>query len=400
VDRPSGTPANAGQSALSGETIVNGVVAFTFAASGPLAVILTVGTEGRLTQGELASWVFAAFTLNALVTLFFSLRWRQPLVFFWTIPGTVLVGEAMAHLPFAEIVGAYLATGALMLVLGASGLVGRVMGAVPLPIVMGMVAGVFLKFGLDWVKAFQKDGLIAVVMTAAFLGVSAVPGLAKRLPPLLVALAAGAAAVWFGGTYAPALGESVLVAPVLQTPQFSWRAMLELVVPLAITVLVVQNGQGVAVVRAAGHAPPVDGIAAGCGLATMLFAWFGASPTCLTGPANAIVSASKARETHYAAACVVGVLALGFGLFSPLFTGLLLATPPAFIATLAGLAMLRVLQTAFATAFQGRCGQGALVTFLVTVAGIPILGIGAAFWGLVFGYATSWLIERDQLRPG
>ena len=74
----------------------------------------------------------------------------------------------------------------------------------------------------------------------------------------------------------------------------------------------------------------------------------------------------------------------------------MLATPPAFIATLAGLAMLRVLQSAFAVAFQGRFTLGALVTFLVTVADIPILNIGAPFWGLVIGYLLSRLLERDD----
>jgi benzoate membrane transport protein len=72
----------------------------------------------------------------------------------------------------------------------------------------------------------------------------------------------------------------------------------------------------------------------------------------------------------------------------------MLSTPPAFIATLAGLAMLRVLQSAFAIAFQGRFTLGALVTFLVTVAGIPVLNIGAPFWALVAGTLVSLLLER------
>ena len=73
----------------------------------------------------------------------------------------------------------------------------------------------------------------------------------------------------------------------------------------------------------------------------------------------------------------------------------MLATPPAFIATLAGLAMLRVLQTAFTVSFRDRFTLGALVCFLVTVADVPIFNIGAAFWGLVFGLATAWLLERQ-----
>ena len=83
---------------------------------------------------------------------------------------------------------------------------------------------------------------------------------------------------------------------------------------------------------------------------------------------------------------------------SPLFTELMLSTPPAFIATLAGLAMLRVLQAAFVTAFKARFSLGALVAFVVTVAGVPLAGIGAPFWGLVFGFAASALLERADFR--
>jgi benzoate membrane transport protein len=78
----------------------------------------------------------------------------------------------------------------------------------------------------------------------------------------------------------------------------------------------------------------------------------------------------------------------------------MLSTPPVFIATLAGLAMLRVLQSAFVIAFQGRFTMGALVTFLVTVAGIPVFNIGAPFWALIAGTAVSLFLERDDWRAG
>jgi len=58
--------------------------------------------------------------------------------------------------------------------------------------------------------------------------------------------------------------------------------------------------------------------------------------------------------------------------------------------------MLRVLQTAFTASFGGRFSFGALICFLVTVADVPILQIGAPFWGLVFGLAVSWLLERGR----
>jgi benzoate membrane transport protein len=58
--------------------------------------------------------------------------------------------------------------------------------------------------------------------------------------------------------------------------------------------------------------------------------------------------------------------------------------------------MLRVLQAAFVTAFRTRFTLGALVTFIVTVADINVLNIGAAFWGLVAGLLVSLLLERAE----
>jgi benzoate membrane transport protein len=58
--------------------------------------------------------------------------------------------------------------------------------------------------------------------------------------------------------------------------------------------------------------------------------------------------------------------------------------------------MLRDLQSAFTTAFKGSFTLGALVTFLVAVAGIPIFNIGAPFWALVAGTIVSLILERKD----
>ena len=373
----------------------NALVGFVFAASGPLAIILAVGTRGGLSENDLASWIFGAFFVNGLLSIVFCWLYRQPLVFFWTIPGTVLVGPALGHLRFQEVIGAYLVCGALMLLLGLSGWVKRCMDAIPMPIVMAMVAGVFLRFGLDLVFAIRDAFAIAAPMTLTFLALSASARIARVVPPVIGALIVGALMVaLLGGINFNAAQTLAVVRPNIYAPEFSWQAMLELVVPLAITVLIVQNGQGVAVLRAAGHQPPINAIAGACGLGAIASALVGGVSSCLTGPVNAIITASGEKHRHYTAGIMVGVLALAFGLLSPVFTHLMLATPKAFIAALAGLAMLRVLQTAFSVAFRSKFTLGALVTFLVTVADVSILSVGAAFWGLVFGFAVSWWLER------
>jgi benzoate membrane transport protein len=47
-------------------------------------------------------------------------------------------------------------------------------------------------------------------------------------------------------------------------------------------------------------------------------------------------------------------------------------------------------------AFKGGFALGATVGFLVTVANVPILSIGAPFWAVLIGLAVSWALERSD----
>lgn len=379
----------------------NGFIGFVFAATAPLAVILSAGTQGHLSEAQLASWVFGVFFINGAISTLLCWWYRQPLALFWTIPGTVLVGPALQHLSFAEVVGAYYVAGAAVLALGAMGWVRRAMQFVPMPIVMAMVAGVFLRFGLGLVNSLHDDLAIAGPMVGAWLVLTAIPAWGRRVAPLIGALVAGAVSTMLLHRLGPdALGAWKIVLPLVQAPAWSWSAMAELVLPLIITVLVVQNGQGIAMLRAAGHNPPVNVLTVMCGVGSLLTAAVGAVSSCLAGPTNAILTSSGDRALQYKAGMYTGLLAMFFGLFAPAFTRLMLHLPPAYVATLAGLAMLRVLQGAFRVSFSGPCPVGALVALLVTVSDRPLLGVGSAFWGLAAGLATSWLLERGDLRQG
>ena len=49
--------------------------------------------------------------------------------------------------------------------------------------------------------------------------------------------------------------------------------------------------------------------------------------------------------------------------------------------------------------FKEAIDVGALVTFLVTVAGIPVFNIGAPFWALIAGTLVSLMLERADWKP-
>jgi benzoate membrane transport protein len=106
-----------------------------------------------------------------------------------------------------------------------------------------------------------------------------------------------------------------------------------------------------------------------------------------------MLNASGPPAHRYVGAIWLGLFFLTFGIMAPTAVALALAIPQTMIGVMAGLAMIAVLQSAFTAAFAGRFATGAVVAFLVTVSGVSIFNIGAAFWGLVFGLAVSRIVE-------
>ncbi len=379
--------------------VTNAVVAWLYAITGPLAILLAVSTKAGFGQGQVAAWIFGAYAIPGFLSILMSYLYRQPSGVAWSIPGAILIGPTLDHLSFAEVVGASIAAGILIGVLGITGWVRNVMRFCPLPVVMGMVCGVFLPFGLKIITGFEDNFWIALPIVVAFIVSSAVPAIGKRLPPVLAALAAGVAAVLTAGHGTPtAPVHFALVNPTILFPEFTVRALLELVVPLAVTVIGIHNPQGFAVLEASNYKAPINALTLACGIGSVLSALVGSVPTCVAGPSNAVMCSSGRAERRFVAGIIYGLLFLVFGILAPVAVGLSSTLPVAFIAVLGGLALFRALQSWMATAFGGDLGLGALTAFLVTSSAVSIAHIGAPFWGLVFGVATSWFLERATLQ--
>jgi benzoate membrane transport protein len=86
------------------------------------------------------------------------------------------------------VIGAYYVTGVLMLLLGLSGWIRKCMNLLPMPIVMAMVSGVFLQFGLNLIFAIRDGFVIVTPMVVVFLLLSAISALGRAVPPLIGAL--------------------------------------------------------------------------------------------------------------------------------------------------------------------------------------------------------------------
>ena len=78
--------------------------------------------------------------------------------------------------------------------------------------------------------------------------------------------------------------------------------------------------EGIAVLKATGHNPPINAVTTWCGLISVLTALYGGISTRLTGPVNAILVASGDPRRHWLAASLLGVMVILFGLCAPTVT--------------------------------------------------------------------------------
>lgn len=387
-------------SSLTLSALAYGFTAWLFAVTGPFFIYVNAARQGNLSAVELNSWIFGGYFLCGLLSIALSLYYRLPLLAAITIPGGVLVATALSHLSFQEVIGAYFLTGALITVLGVTGAVKRGMGWLPMPITMAMVAGILLQFGMGIITSLQQTPLISGMTLIAFLSVSFVKPLARRFPPVLAAIIVGLLATAAHGKADWQLLTFQMAQFKFFAPVFTWSATMELVIPLALTVVAVQNAQGIAILQNMGYRPPFDAVTIASGLGSIIVAPFGSQSVCLAGPMTGIVTNPSVgpRERRYGAAIVTGFLWMAFGLFSPMATAMSQILPGSLVDLLAGLALLDVLGSCFAAAFGENFRLGALFTFLITISGIRLLNIGAPFWGLVGGTFISLLSERQDFR--
>ncbi len=361
--------------------VVTAVVGFASTFAVVLAGLRAVGADERqAASGLLAGCVAAGATAVVL-----GLRHRIPISIAWSTPGAALLAATGAvDGGFAAAVGAFLVTGALIIAAGLFPALGRAIAAIPRPIAAAMLAGVLLSLCLAPVRALVDVPLLAIPVVLVWAVLSrfarswAVPA---ALVTAVVVIALDAPGALRGAAVAP---EVALTAPV-----FTWQALVSLALPLFLVTMASQNVPGMAVLQGYGYTPPLRGILLGTGVATAVAAPFGSHAVNLAAITAALAAGPDAHpdpRRRWIASVTAGIGMITLGLGAGAATSFVLGSPPVLIEAVAGLALLGALGSALASAVAEERGrEAAVVTFAVTASGVVVLGVGAAFWGLLAG---------------
>ncbi|MDZ5698535.1 benzoate/H(+) symporter BenE family transporter [Chelativorans sp. M5D2P16] len=384
------------------KTASAGLVAAVFGCSGPALIVIGGANKAGLSNGQTVAWLFAIYFLGGLISLFLALRYKQPITGAYSIPGAALVAGSLATFSFDQAVGAFIMAGIIVFLLGISGLIGRVMRWLPMPIVMAMIAGALIRFATGAVSALGTAPIIAGSAIVAFF-VSM--RFLKSVPPVLAAFVVGLIAAFATGSIGGGSAEIAFVLPEFTAPTFTLDAFLAISVPLALLVIGAENAQATGVLMAEGYRPPVNMMTIISGIGGIVAGFLGGHNANIAGPMTAICSSEQAgedKEGRYAATVVNGILFGAFGLVAGAAVPVVMSLPGALIGTVAGLAMIGVLLAAFQNAFGKSLGNqtGAFVALAVAMSNVSLLGISAPFWALVAGVAVSFIVERKALLVG
>lgn len=379
---------------LSPSALTAGFVVVLVGYTSSVAIIFQAAQAFNATPAQTASWMWALGLGMGLCTVVPSLWLKKPVMVAWSTPGAAVLATAgvAGGFSMADAVGAFWVSGALVTLFGVTGWFEKLMDRIPVAIASALLAGVLARFGLVAFAAAQTALPLVLLMLATYL-------LGKRLVPryavlwsLLVATVFVAAQGQFNWTAVV----FELAKPVFVMPQFSIQALVSLAIPLFVVTMASQNLPGVAAIRAEGFGPesadggiPISKIIALTGVATLLLAPFGAFALNLSAITAAIGMSKEAHPDparRYVAAVTCGLGYIVIGIFGAAVTGLLIAFPKELVVTIAGLALLGTIGNGLAAAVKEEAHrEAALITFLVTLSGVVIAGVGSAFWGVVAG---------------
>ncbi|WP_355660855.1 benzoate/H(+) symporter BenE family transporter [Halomonas salifodinae] len=376
---------------LSPSTVTAGLVAVLVGYGSSAVIIFQAAEAAGASQAQIGSWLWALGIGMGLTSLGLSLRYRMPVLTAWSTPGAALLATSLPGVPMEEAIGAFLFSAALITLCGVTGLFGALVKRIPPALAAAMLAGVLLRFGIDLFATFETQWLLPLAMLLAYaLGRRFVPRYAIVLVLLtgVVVTAAQGQLQLDGIALAPTL-------PIFTAPSFALSTLIGVGIPLFVVTMATQNLPGITVLRAAGYPAPSSPLIGWTGATTLVLAPFGGFALNLAAISAAVCLGREAHEDparRYTAGVAAGAGYLVLGVFGATVTALFAAFPSELVMALAGLALLGTIGNGLAGAMaEPEQRDAALVTCLFTASGVTLLGIGAAFWGLLAGMAMLGL---------
>lgn len=377
--------------------IAAGFIAVLVGYTSSVAIVFQAAYAAGVNDAQLGSWMWALGIGMGITCIAMSLYWRAPVLTAWSTPGAALLATSLGDIGIAQATGVFIISSLLITICGITGWFQKLIAWVPANLSMAMLAGILFSFGLDLFSSMQTMPLLVLIMFGCYM-------LAKILMPrycVPLAFLSGIACVVLQNNFNPEHLNWSLTLPVWVSPEFNLAATIGVAIPLFIVTMTSQNLPGLAVLQANGYARvPASPLISWTGFTGILLAPFGGFAYNLAAITAAICMSPEAESKEserYKASVWAGVFYLLTGIFGASVVALFAAFPHELIAAIAGLALLGTISASIhGSLLQEQGREAAIITFLVTASGMSLLGIGSAFWGLVFGFICQYIKPKTK----
>ena len=369
----------------------SGLLVVFVSITGPIAILYQAVQAANLSAELTNSWLLAIFMGSGLFALLMSLRFGIPIIGSWASTTTALLITGLVDHPFSEVIGAYFVASIILMIIGYTGIFNKLMQTIPHAVIMAMLAGVLLTFGVKIFSSTRINPILGMSMLLVFFAAKAI----KLRAPVVTAFVIGVAVVALQSKISIPEIKLSIATPVWTNPTFPIGAFFTLTIPIVLLVMTSQNAPGIALLKAVGYTPPINTIVHFGGFLSLLGAGFGGSGVNLSSITASIAITEESDpnpETRYFAGVVAGLAYCVAALFAGFFSTLFSSFPSELTAVLAGIALLPIITTSLVDAMEIKdYRDSAVVTFLVTISGVSALGVGSPFWGLLAGVIVHQL---------
>ncbi|MEG3113229.1 MULTISPECIES: benzoate/H(+) symporter BenE family transporter [unclassified Pantoea] len=377
--------------------VVSGFVAVLVGYSSTGAIIYQVAQAAGASPMQIGGWLSMIGIAMGIASLGLSLLYRMPILAAWSTPGAALLASSFHGISINDAVGVFVFANVLIVLCGVTGLFARLMNYIPQSLASAMLAGILLRFGLQTFADLHTDFTLCGSMCLAWL-------LARRWLAryaILVTLMVGVAVAMAQGAIHFPSHSPGFVLPDAVMPHFTLTTLIGIGLPYFLVTMASQNAPGIATLQAHGYTPPVSALMSWTGLIALIMSPFGGFSVCVAAITAAICMGEEVDPNprrRWLASAIAGLFYLLAGFSGALIGVLFSALPAVLIQALAGLALLATLGGSLQRALEHSSERdSALITFLITASGVSLLGIGAAFWGLVGGVAAHLLLSKKSV---
>jgi len=369
----------------------SGLLVVFVSLTGPIAILYQAVQAADLSVELTNSWLLAIFMGSGLFALLMSLRFGIPIIGSWASTTTALLITGLVDHPFSEVIGAYFVASVILMVIGYTGIFSKLMQTIPHAVIMAMLAGVLLTFGVKIFSSTQINPILGVSMLLVFFAAKAI----RFRAPVVLSFVVGVVVVALQSKINIPEVKLSIATPVWTNPTFPVGAFFTLTIPIVLLIMTSQNAPGIALLKAVGYTPPINTIVHFGGFLSLLGSGFGGSGVNLSSITASIAISEESDpnpETRYFAGVVAGLAYCVAAIFAGVFSSLFGSFPGELTAVLAGIALLPIITTSLVDAMEVKdYRDSAVVTFLVTISGVSAFGVGSPFWGLIAGVIVHQL---------